>query len=103
MHTTQRILFLAAALAGLSACATALEPGTEKIKVVTTQQIEHSCVSLGMISTEQKLGTNRPANAMNKAMNEIARRGGNGVHVIANNYDWAEGATVTVQALRCEL
>ncbi|MEO6698756.1 MAG: hypothetical protein ABIR53_04090, partial [Paraperlucidibaca sp.] len=60
------------------------------------------CSSLGIISTQARLGPNKPASAMNKALNETAKRGGNAVYVVTNGQDWIEGAAVTVEALRCE-
>jgi hypothetical protein len=82
-------------------CATSLEAGAEKIQVVTATQKERSCQSLGVVSTEQRVGPNKPSNAMNKALNEVARKGGNGIFVISNNLNWAEGASVTAEALKC--
>lgn len=39
---------------------------------------------------------------MNKAINEVAYRGGNGIFVLSNNLDWAEGASSPPQALQCK-
>lgn len=86
----------------LAGCATTLEPGAEKVQVVTAGQKERSCQSLGIVSTEQRVGPNKPSNAMNKAINEVARKGGNGVFVVSSNLDWAEGASVTAEALQCK-
>ncbi len=36
-------------------------------------------------------------------MNEVSKLGGNGLFVVAQNVDWAEGAQVTGEALLCEL
>ena len=47
-------------------------------------------------------GPNKPSNAMNKAINEVARKGGNGIFVVSSNLDWAEGASVTAEALQCK-
>jgi hypothetical protein len=38
---------------------------------------------------------------MNKALNETAKRGGNGLYVVSSNVDWAEGASMVGEALRC--
>lgn len=59
------------------------------------------CKSLGVLSVEQRIGPNKPGNAMNKALNEVAKRGGNGLYVVNAGTDWAEGASVTGEALRC--
>jgi hypothetical protein len=46
--------------------------------IVTASQKERLCHSLGVISTEQRLGPNKLGNAMNKAINAVARKGGGG-------------------------
>lgn len=67
----------------LAGCATSLESGAEKVQVVTAGQKERLCQSLGVVSTEQRVGPNKPSNAMNKAINEVARKGGNGIFVVS--------------------
>ena len=86
----------------VASCATSLEPGAEKVQVVTGGQKERLCQSLGMVSTEQRTGPNKPSNAMNKALNEVARKGGNGIFVVSSGVDWAEGASVTAESLQCK-
>ena len=86
----------------ISGCATSLDSGAEKVQVVTASQKERLCQSLGVVSTEQRVGPNKPSNAMNKALNEVARKGGNGVFIVSSNLDWAEGASVTAEALQCK-
>ena len=81
---------------------TSLDSGAEKVQVVTASQKERLCQSLGVVSTEQRVGPNKPSNAMNKALNEVARKGGNGVFIVSSNLDWAEGASVTAEALQCK-
>jgi len=83
-------------------CATTLEPGAERVQIVTPAQKERQCTSLGIFTTDQRLGPNKPGNAMNKALNEVARRGGNGIFVVSNTMDLAEGATTTAEALKCQ-
>ncbi|MEO5795554.1 MAG: hypothetical protein ABIP34_11680 [Rhodoferax sp.] len=89
-------------LVSLAGCATSLDTGAEKVQVVTAAQKERLCQSLGVIGTEQRLGPNKPSNAMHKALNEVASKGGNGIFVISSNLDWAEGASVTAEALKCK-
>ncbi len=86
----------------LAGCATPLDSGAETVQVVTSGQKERVCQSLGIISTEQRVGPNKPSNAMNKAVNEVARKGGNGIFVVSSSVDWAEGASVTAEALKCK-
>lgn len=84
-----------------SGCATQLENGAEKVRLVTAGQKE-SCESLGIISTDQQLGLNKASNAMNKAVNEVARRGGNAIFVLSTGTSGLDGAAVTAEALRCK-
>jgi hypothetical protein len=92
--------FLTAAL--LTGCATQLDSSAEKVRLVTATQKE-SCESLGIISTDQQLGLNKASNAMNKAINEVARRGGNAVFVLSTGTSGLDGAAVTAEALRCKV
>jgi hypothetical protein len=92
-----------AAVGCVAGCATTLESTAAKVQVITAAQKERSCQSLGVVSTEQRVGPNKPSNAMNKALNEVVRRGGNGIFIISSNVDWAEGASVTAEALKCTL
>ena len=66
----------------LSGCATQLNTSAEKVRLVTAAPKE-SCESLGIVSTDQQLGLNKASNSMNKAINEVARRGGNAIFVVS--------------------
>lgn len=96
-----RISFLSLSVL-IVGCATTLDSGAERVRVVTASQKERNCESLGVVSTEQRVGPNKPSNAMNKALNEVAKKGGNGIFILSNNLDWAEGASVTAEALSCK-
>jgi len=96
-RTAALAMFLA-----LSACATELAPGAESVQVVTPSQKEHLCKSLGIFTVEKRTGPNKSGSAMNLALNEAYRRGGNGIYPISNSLDWAEGASVTAEALKCQ-
>lgn len=85
----------------LAACATQLEPGAEKVRVVSETQ-KASCQSLGIISTDQQLGLNKASNSMNKAINEVSRRGGNAIFIVSTGTSGLDGAAVTAEALRCK-
>ena len=102
MNYLCRKIFAMLGVFWLAGCATFLESGAEKVQVVTAGQKERLCQSLGVVSTEQRVGPNKPSNAMNKAINEVARKGGNGIFVMSSNVDWAEGASVTAEALQCK-
>jgi hypothetical protein len=84
-----------------TSCATTLQPGGDKVRIATASQKETLCESIKLISVEQRLGPNKPGNAMNKALNEVAAAGGNGIYIVSTSTDWAEGASVTAEALRC--
>ena len=98
----QRAVLLAIALV-LVACATNLEPGAESVQVVTPDQKDHLCKSLGIFTVEKRTGPNKSGSAMNLALNEVHRRGGNGIYPISNQLDWAEGASITAEALKCQI
>ena len=84
-----------------SGCATQLDNGADKVRLVTATQKE-SCESLGIISTDQQLGLNKASNSMNKAINEVARRGGNAIFILSTGTSGLDGAAVTAEALRCK-
>jgi hypothetical protein len=99
-----RILILIALLSGLlvlQGCATSLDSGADKVRLITAEQ-KSSCDSLGIVSADQQLGLNKLSNSMNSVLNEVARRGGNGVFIISSGSVGLEGASVTAEALRCK-
>jgi hypothetical protein len=100
----KKIIIFASAIAAicLSGCATHLDTSAEKVRLVTATQKE-SCESLGIVSTDQQLGLNKASNAMNKAINEVARRGGNAVFVVSTGTSGVDGAAVTAEALQCKV
>lgn len=102
MNTRITLVVSALTLWSLTGCATPLESGAEKVQIVTASQKERLCQSLGVVSTEQRVGPNKPSNAMNKAINDVAHKGGNGIFIVSSNLDWAEGASVTAEALQCK-
>ena len=85
----------------VSGCATALNPAAERVRLVTADQ-KSACESLGIVSTDQQLGLNKASNSMNKAVNEVARRGGNGIFIITTGKSGFDGQSVTAEALRCK-
>lgn len=97
--TSLSLTLLAAVL--VAGCATQLDPGTERIRLVTADQ-KAGCESLGIINTDQQLGLNKASNSMNKAINEVARRGGNAIFVLSTGTSGLDGAAVTAEALRCK-
>jgi hypothetical protein len=104
-RTLARILLLipigSALLVAIPGCATSLQQGAESVRVATAAQKDKLCESIKVISVEQRVGPNKPRNALNKALNEVAAAGGNGIFVISASTDWAEGASVIAEALKC--
>lgn len=96
----KRILFaiMATALAG---CAVQLTSEAEKIQLVTTSQKER-CERIKLVTFNQRLGPDKPGNAMKSALNEAAAAGANGFFVVSTSTDWAEGASIVGEALRCK-
>ena len=92
---------LAIAVPVLAGCATSLETGAERVRLVTEGQ-KASCESLGLVSTDQQLGLNKASNSMNKAINEVARRGGNGIFIVSSGTSGIDGQSVTAEALKCK-
>lgn len=93
-------------LAGVSAlllvgCATALSPEAEKLKLVTSAQ-KDMCERVKLVTFNQRVGPDKPGNAMKGAMNEAAASGANAFYVVSSSTDWAEGASIVGEALRCK-
>ena len=86
----------------LFACAATIEPSVEQVQVVTAGQKERQCKSLGTFTVDQRGGPNKPGGALNKALGEVSRRGGNAIYVISNSVDWEQGAAVNAEALQCK-
>ena len=99
-HTA--LAFSTIAIVCMSGCAVPLDQAAEKVRLVTAAQKE-SCESLGIVSTDQQLGLNKASNSMNKAINEVARRGGNAIFVVSTGTSGLDGAAVTAEALRCKI
>lgn len=85
----------------VSGCATSLDQGAERVRLIAVDQ-RSACESLGIVSTDQQLGLNKASNSMNKAVNEVARRGGNGIFIITTGKSGFDGQSVTAEALRCK-
>ena len=82
-------------------CAMDLQPGAEKIRPVSAEQ-KAGCESLGIVVADQQLGPYKTQNSTNKAINEVARRGGNAIYIMANAPSGIDGVSVTAEALRCK-
>lgn len=89
------------ALISLAGCATALEPGAEKIRMVAAEQ-KGACEPLGLVTADQQLGPYKARNSMNQVLNEVARRGGNAVYLVSQGQSGIDGVSVTAEVLRCK-
>lgn len=92
------IFFFSVLLAG---CAIPLSQSAEKIALVSAQQKE-GCERIKLVSFNQRIGPDKPGNAMRSALNEAAAAGADSFFVVSNSMDWAEGASVVGEALRCK-
>lgn len=91
---------ICAALALLAGCATTLTDAAQKVQIVTAAQKE-KCQTIKLVTFNQRLGPDKPGNAMKAALNEAAAAGGNAFYVVSTSTDWAEGASVIGEALHC--
>lgn len=94
-----------AALIGIAmlfvGCATELLPGADRVRPVTAEQ-KANCESLGIVVADQQLGPYKTQNSTNKAINDVVRRGGNAIYIMANTPSGIDGVSVTAEALRCK-
>lgn len=93
-------ILICAALATLAGCATPLTDAAQKVQIVTAIQKE-KCQTIKLVTFNQRLGPDKPGNAMKSALNETAATGGNALYVVSTSSDWAEGASIVGEALRC--
>jgi hypothetical protein len=94
-------LLIAAMVTMLAGCAVPLTPEAEKVQPVTSSQKER-CERVKLVTFNQRLGPDKPGNAMKGALNEAAAAGADGFYVVSTAMDWAEGASVVGEALRCK-
>lgn len=59
------------------------------------------CTQVKVISEDQRTGPDKAGNAMRRALNDAAAAGANAFFVVSSSVDWAEGASVVGNALRC--
>lgn len=83
-------------------CATQLTTDAKRVRIVSAEQ-KSACQFLQIISAEVRLGPDKPGNVLRQALNQVAVLGGDGLYVISQTVDWAEGAAVTGEALQCKV
>jgi len=81
-------------------CATELQPSAMKVRLVSAEQ-KTTCESLGVVVADQQLGPYKTQNSMNKALNEVANRGGNSIYVMSTGASGIDGVSVMAEALKC--
>lgn len=85
----------------LCGCAVPLSPAAEKVQLVSAEQ-KNSCERIKLVTFNQRLGPDKPGNAMKNALNDAAAAGADSFYVASSSTDWAEGASVVGEALRCK-
>ena len=94
-------LIIACAAISLAGCATPLTDAGQKVRIITASQ-KSGCETIKLVTFNQRLGPDKPGNAMKSALNEAAAAGANGFYLVSASTDWAEGASVVGEALRCK-
>jgi hypothetical protein len=84
----------------LAGCAVPLSPTAEKVRLVSAQQKE-SCERIKLVTFNQRLGPDKPGNAMKSALNEAAAAGADSFFVVSSSTELIDGASVVGEALRC--
>jgi len=80
--------------------ATPQTPG-DQVRIVTDPALRKSCQYLGIVSGKRSGGTRNPEKALKKALDKVAKLGGNGLFIVSQMDNWLEGTTVTGEALLC--
>ena len=86
----------------LIACATSPSPSVERVQILTAVQKSGQCKSLGTFAVQQRGGPDKSTAALTKALKEVSRRGGNGMHVTSNSDDWEDGIVINAEAFQCQ-
>jgi hypothetical protein len=84
----------------LIGCAVPLTRAGQSIKFINGNQ-KDECTVIKLITFNQRLGPDKPGNALKTALNETAIVGGNSFYMISSSIDWAEGASIVDEALKC--
>ncbi len=85
----------------LTGCAVPLTPEAESVQLVTAAQKER-CRRIKLITFNQRLGPDKPGNAIKSALNEAASAGADSFYIVSTAMDWSDGASVIGEALRCK-
>ena len=94
------ILLFAAVFSVLSGCATTLTPEGEKIALISADQ-RAGCQRLKLVTFQQSLGPNKPANALKGALNEAAAAGADSVYIVSTASHAFDGDSVIAEAYKC--
>lgn len=96
-----KLVAATALLVFITGCAVPLTPEAEKVRLVTASEKER-CERIKMIAVSQRIGSDKPVNAMKSALNEAAVAGANGFYVVSTSMELFDGASVVGEALRCK-
>lgn len=84
----------------IAGCATPFTDAGQRVRIVTAEQ-KSACETIKLVTLNQRFGPDKPGNAMKSALNEAAAAGANGFYIVSTAADWAKGAAVVGEALRC--
>lgn len=85
----------------LAACASAPEKKVEAVRIVTREKAGE-CKSLGEFTVYERGGQDKQGGALQRALDEVSNRGGNGLLIVSHSSDWMDGAALTGQGLQCK-
>lgn len=94
---------LVAMVMSLGACATQLSREAKNIVVVTESQKENACESIQLVVGESGSVADSEGVALRKALNKAGALGANGFFVLSRSADSSAGATLTGEALKCDM
>lgn len=84
----------------LMGCAVPLDSAAQRVRLIERPEAS-ACKSLGVVTADQQLGPNKSVNAMNTALNEVARRGGNAMVLVQKGTSGIDGVAVVAEAFAC--
>jgi hypothetical protein len=92
-------LFTVVLLAG---CATELTEAGSHVQLLASADQAARCTQIKVITENVRTGPDKAGNATRRALNDAAAAGANAFYVVTSAMDWAEGASVVGNALRCQ-
>ena len=99
MKFKNHIIFVIVLL--ISSCSTSLTKEGEKVRVISESQ-KGNCEFIKLVTVQVSLGPDKLGSALKAALNEAGSVGANSFHIINNVVHWADGASVSGEALKCK-